>query len=299
MRIVHVAMFLGLLALGAPRVCWADEADDLFREAGVLYDAGKFEDAYGKYILAWGKKRSADIAANLAQAEMKTGRKADAATHLGYAIRILPTSVPPEKRKAMEGAYQELVSQLCILHVTTTVDGAAVEIDGKPVGHTPLADAVVVDPGHHVASAQLPEHEGAPVAFDANAGTEKSVTIELRPKAVKVVPPEPTRPIAPAIVGFSLGGMGLAIGIGTLVAANGVDLEGCVATHTCEDAKSEKNVLSNASLWTFVAGGTVAAASAGYLIWALTGPKQPTASWQVVPLVVPGSMFGLSAGSQF
>src|SRR5689334_14513957 len=61
-------------------------ADQLFKRAGQAYDTGDFELAHALYGQAFSKKPTHDIAAMLAQTDIKRGKLCEADEHLAYAV---------------------------------------------------------------------------------------------------------------------------------------------------------------------------------------------------------------------
>ncbi|MEO5927550.1 MAG: PEGA domain-containing protein [Patescibacteria group bacterium] len=282
-------LLFGTLALW-PALAHADSADDLFKEASALYAEGKVQGAYEKYLLAWKERQSVDIAANLAQTEMKLGKKADAAGHLAYALRMLPTSFSPEKRDAMKAAFKDLSASVCKVTVSANPKGATVFVADREVGLAPLADPVFVEPGKVVVRGELAGHDGDSKTVDATAGAALDVDLTLRPKSGVPITPTPSpRPIGPAIAAFSVGGVGLILGavfVGLHAErvgeakdlASGKPCLGDPAL-SCKEAvalQEEANTFGNASTGLFVVGAVGASLGTGLLIWSLTGPKSPS-----------------------
>src|SRR4051812_30525864 len=59
-------------------------ADQLFQKGRALYQSGKIQPARDALAAAWALKKSYDIAANLATAELELGMARDAAEHFAY-----------------------------------------------------------------------------------------------------------------------------------------------------------------------------------------------------------------------
>lgn len=194
--------------------------------------------------------------------------------------------------------------------------GATITIDGKPVSD--LSKPVRVAAGKHVVHAELAG--STPVDVEASASDGATTAVDIRFMAAPVGPTEPVptepvpgvdkpaaaRPIWPAVLGFGLAGAGLAVGIGTLVAANadpGDDVV-CPDANGCQagtDFQSNRDTLSNVSLWSFVSAGVVAGASTGLLIWAVSGKKSSASALEVpaIGLVVARGGWAISAAGSF
>src|SRR5690349_11119038 len=73
-------------------------ADELFRRGGEAYDAGDYELAHTLYGQAFSKKATHDIAAMLAQSDIKRGKLCEADEHLTYAVSHFPPSFPDARK---------------------------------------------------------------------------------------------------------------------------------------------------------------------------------------------------------
>lgn len=89
------------------------------------------------------------------------------------------------------------------------------------------------------------------------------------------------------ILGFSVAGAGLVLGVSTLAAAEASTLDGCATPVECTDISDRANALGSTSVWAFVGTGVAAGVSIGLLTWSLGGPSaKPSGSattFQIVP----------------
>ena len=74
-------------------------------------------------------------------------------------------------------ALADVRRELATLAVDTGVAGAVVEVDGAPVGVSPLPDPVFVAPGKHTVRAWKDRHLAAGATFDAAAATSYAVEV--------------------------------------------------------------------------------------------------------------------------
>jgi tetratricopeptide (TPR) repeat protein len=118
----------------------------LFQEARRAFGGGQFERARSLYLQAYDIKPSPKILANLAQVEIALREYVAAATHADMALRELGENLGVERDLAAAKRH------IGTLDVATNVDGALVEIDGKPQGLTPLQGVIYVEPGEHYVS---------------------------------------------------------------------------------------------------------------------------------------------------
>jgi hypothetical protein len=99
--------------------------------------------------------------------------------------------------KLVSGAGQTekfvLEAETGSLVVRANVAGAAVFVDSRPVGTTPLAEALSLPPGQHVLSLRAVDHEDTDREVEVQAGVGQILDLVLAAK------PAPTPAIAPAI----------------------------------------------------------------------------------------------------
>src|SRR5687768_10452564 len=150
------ALALGLLVASIAPVATAqpradpppaseDVADILFAEATRAMKEGQTQVAYEKLKLAWDRKKSMDIAANLALLERELGKKADAAQHLEFALRNFPPTGNDAIKQRMTddlAALEKEVARVTLFAppgATVRVDGRPIELHGAPV--------LYIDPG--------------------------------------------------------------------------------------------------------------------------------------------------------
>jgi hypothetical protein len=168
-------------------------------------------------------------------------------------------------------------------------------VDGKQVGTSPIKTPVFVDPGRRTIEATLDDYETAKKTIDAAKGSSQEVKLSLVPK------PKPTPKIAeqgwrPSPILYAIGGgaalVGLGIGVGMTVAANGesahadelrATVSGSSACYrptvglaqTCSEllgSLESQDTFTNAAIGGFVVSGLFAAGTAGLLAYSLTRP---------------------------
>jgi hypothetical protein len=330
------SLVLAVLALGAAGPAWsqssagadaAQQADEHFRQAKVLFKAGKKREAREEYLAAFRLKQSHDVAGNLGNVELSLGMARDAAEHLSFAIRhYAPTGSTPEQIEKARLRLAEAKRQVGTVAVSVNVPGAEVLVDGVSVGRAPIEGELFVEPGKRTVSARLAGYEEARQAIDAGGGTDHQVALVLvgvvtAPVVTKppsVAPAAPTvlgpglqrRPVWPAIVGGALAAGGLGAGLGLTTAASGkrADAEAlrtklgtaaaacggvtaAGAATSCQTIASDTarhDTLNRAALGSFIVGGALALASAGFGAWAALGPKDDRGtqtSVRALPLV--------------
>jgi hypothetical protein len=194
----------------------------LYRRASRSFEAGHYSDARRLLLEAWALRQSYDVAASLGDTEVKLGMFADAADHLSFSLRNFP---PLENEQALANVHRQLDvarQQVAAVHVTVEA-GASISVDQRPVGTSPLEDAVFLTPGRHVIEA----HKGTAVATREGifqATKESSVSLELGPTSPAA--PEDAhgaRSVVPLIVGGAVVAAGLTAGIAFRLSADADD----------------------------------------------------------------------------
>jgi PEGA domain. len=134
--------------------------------------------------------------------------------------------------------------------VRANIAGAAVFVDGRQVGITPLADELSLPPGKHVLGVRAAEYEDAERAFAVQAGTRQVLDIVLTAK--------------------SAGAAGAAAGMAPASAASEISL----STTESGTPKPKSRVLRVVT-WTSLAGAVAAGAVAG-TFWLISRSQNDT-----------------------
>ena len=209
------------------------EAKELARAGIAHYRAGRLEEARDAFAKAWTLKPSSELAASLAEVEMRLDRYADAAEHWTYYIQNLP----PDRTEA-EYQLAECRKHLGSVRVAVDTPGALVSLDGKLLGPAPLRVDLWVSPGSHVFDAKVAERAPATQRISIGPGEAQLVSLTLggasAPERPAPATPAPDR--APAesthgggsstaktvvlVSGTALALAGLGVGVGFTVKSN-------------------------------------------------------------------------------
>lgn len=129
------------------------EARKRFLEGVSLFDQKKYEEARTAFLQAYALKNHPDVLLNLAQSEVLSGHPLDAANHYRDFLSDPATANHPKRAEAEQGLA---TARTKLGRVQFTVDAPDAELllDGKKVGSSPMAEAVDVLPGPHVAEAR-------------------------------------------------------------------------------------------------------------------------------------------------
>jgi hypothetical protein len=224
-------------ATGTPMTDAEKELVRLLDDAKKSFKAGQYDKARELYAAAYKQKAERSTLFLLAQAEAKSNRPRDAAEHLEQYLRESPAgATPDDDRVAAQKLFVEVTSKLGTWTVKVSVDGADVLLDGKPVGKSPLAAPLFVEPNTHEVEARkegfLPEKD----MLVAAPNTESETMLALKPAPVVLKSDKPREeekpiPIPPPpspkwrtygiIGGGALTALGLGLGIGLTVSASG------------------------------------------------------------------------------
>lgn len=143
-----VLFLCGSLTLAAPGQAQeppstAESAAQLLEEGLRLRQDGRDQDAANRFRRAYELDRSPRALAQLALAEQALGRWIDAEAHLTGSLSHETDPWILSHRQVLEGALETIRTNVGRLAVASNADGAAVSVNGRPVGVTPLAPVTV------------------------------------------------------------------------------------------------------------------------------------------------------------
>jgi tetratricopeptide (TPR) repeat protein len=171
----------------APASAPADDVDIAkahFNTGEAYYEHGRFVDAAREFEEAYRLSQKAPLLYNV-------GKSYDAANDFARALdayqRFLAAAAPDNRDRDFAGKRVELLQTLVgKVALDGAVDGSVVTLDDKPLGTTPLAAPLVVNPGRHQLAVA---HEGYATfksAVDVPVGGAASVAVK-QTEAIKVV----------------------------------------------------------------------------------------------------------------
>ena len=317
MRIFHlssVLCVLGAIGISAPSaaqpklaptssaVAATDRARALHREGAVLFEQKKYEDAYVAFVAAWALKRHPQIAANLADCEVKLGKYRDAAEHFTFMVRDPNGESQPEEKQEAQRRLKEVQAKIGTLVIAVNVGSAEVLLDGKPIGMSPLQEPVFVDPGSHTIEARKDGYVSAKTTTVVAAASSSPLTIELQSAEQRE-----GKSTGLIVGGAALSAVLLGSGIAFLAVSGGKATEAdltlaqlkssgitCLVPPqpgSCEQLLSLRRgqgTFHNVGVPMLVGGGLGAIATAAYALWP-RATSEPTTGLQVLPAIGPGS----------
>ena len=176
-----------------------ERARELFIEGVNAFDGSQFEDARTAFLQAYALTRHPAVLLNLGQSELKSGHVEEGGNHLQQFLREHRTATAAQKASAKNGVSEARRKTGFVIVIVDT-DGAALGIDGQPIGNAPLLDPYFVKAAKHQASATL-GGKTVRVDFTAKRGTATPVQLNLRGGSPGVVvAPVPAAP-APVATG--------------------------------------------------------------------------------------------------
>jgi len=177
-----------------PREVTERRLKELIRTGFAEYKKGNYEAAREAYAEAWEIRELSEVAAALADLEMRLGRYSEAAPHWEFYLK----SDPPDKDDALA---QLAECRKRVSKVSITVQGdAELSVDGYPIpgterrGGLTLAQ-VWLRPGAHLVEARAvsPERRSKVVDVQVALGRDQDVPIDLHAPVV-AAKPSPARP---------------------------------------------------------------------------------------------------------
>src|SRR6185369_11891672 len=119
-----------------------------------LLDRKDYAAALAAFEEAYALVPSAKIQFNIGVAKRGLGRRAEALEAFDQFLEMSPFA-PPASRAEAEKARDDLRQKVGFLKINVDEAGAAVSVDGRPVGTSPLHKLVAVELGAHEIGARL------------------------------------------------------------------------------------------------------------------------------------------------
>ncbi|MGH7435060.1 MAG: PEGA domain-containing protein, partial [Polyangiaceae bacterium] len=155
------------------------EAKEAYGSAELLFNHGDYAGAVTKYQQAYELSHDARLLFDEAIAEKNMHAYARMQRHLQeYAAAAGPT-MTADDRAAVDGALAAIRNLVGTIEVKVDEAGAAVVVDGDPVGETPLPEPPTVDLGKHTVVISKPDFEPVTRAIDVTGGSAVLVQVVL------------------------------------------------------------------------------------------------------------------------
>ena len=254
-------------------------ARERFKEGVAFFDKKEYDKARVAFLQAYALKKHPAVLLNLAQSELRSNHEAEAAKHFSAFLREAKDASDGERQAAEAGLN---ATKTTVAEVTVNVDegGAEVFVDSSSEGVSPLPAPLFVAPGSHTVEARK-AGKSATTQINATAGRQQVASLNFTPKtlpkAAPVIvapvpsapaestptpPPEPSVQEAPpepasagrkpffswlvgspvGVVGLSLTGVGLGVGIGgALASKHSYDNTDSIAAQIKSNAAADSN----------------------------------------------------------
>jgi hypothetical protein len=153
--LLPVFFFFTVLLSGRAAVAQdkVEEARSHFERGLQLYSEGAFEASLVEFERAYQLAPSYKILYNEARVHRVMNQYAEALTKFQRYLREGGDAIAPERRDEVEKQIEALRPRVATISIKTNVPGADVFVDDVLVGQSPVATAVIVNPGQRKISA--------------------------------------------------------------------------------------------------------------------------------------------------
>ena len=148
-----------------------------FSQGLKLYKDGDFDAALVQFERAYAVKSNYKVLYNIAQSYFELRQYVEARDSLTRYLKDGGDAIDAERRSSVESDLAELQRRIAHLKIVVNVQGAAVYLDGKKVGTTPLAEAIDVSEGQRTVSIETAERGSKQRVVRVAGGEELSVEI--------------------------------------------------------------------------------------------------------------------------
>jgi tetratricopeptide (TPR) repeat protein len=119
-------------------------------ETGLgLYAEGEFKLAVIEFERAYALVSDYRVLYNIGQVRIQLGDYARARTVLEQYLKDGGDRIAPERKASVENDLKMLEGRTATLRVVTSIAGAEILVDDRPVGTAPLTDPILLDAGDH------------------------------------------------------------------------------------------------------------------------------------------------------
>jgi hypothetical protein len=164
------------------------QARQLFVEGNDLFDKKNYEMALEKFREARRLFQSYKIDLNIAITLDALGRQTEAAEYFEFFLASAEKVAPQDFVKSARVRLHELRRQLGSIQIACLVNEAAVTVDGKMIGKTPLQQRIYLQPGAHQIAVSKEGFAPISLPLKITAGENKEVLVPLQKKATSINP---------------------------------------------------------------------------------------------------------------
>lgn len=169
----------------------------LFKQVDAAVAASRLTEARAALLAVWNLEQSRKTACNIGQIALRLGDMPEAAKFLTICAERAAES--PAGDAELDAArlhdLTEARKHVATIAIDVDTPGAAVFVDGEPVGQAPLNTNVFVEPGPHILRAEIGARR-AEKTITAGKGEVAAVSLALTPPPPS--PPSPPPPSSPS-----------------------------------------------------------------------------------------------------
>lgn len=275
----------GVSSTAAPATPTSEmELYQLYAEASKLHDAGKFEQAYERYMKIWTQKRGYDVAASMGDIDLRREHYALAATHFRFALDHIPVTQNKLYLATLQDGFEKARAKVAEARVTPHPSVPGLQISNGLTGER-YAQPFYLAPGHHTLKIMAPGHQVVLQEVTATTAATIELDVYLTPLGEAALGRAPDRTVKrrhPEWV-FPIGGA-VTLGLGAVATWSFLDakdkhdeLQGLrIGPSECNSSGSARcrraddlgdETESRLALGWGMAGGAVVAAGATVLVW--------------------------------
>lgn len=159
-----------------------------FSQGLKLYKDGDFDAALVQFERAYAVKPNYKVLYNIAQSYFELRQYVEARDSLTRYVKDGGDAIDAERRASVENDLAELQRRISHLKLVVNVAGAAVYVDGKKVGTTPLASTVDVSEGQRTIAIESPDRGSKQRVVRVAGGEEHIIEIAFEEQS------KPTQP---------------------------------------------------------------------------------------------------------
>jgi len=207
-----------------------------FTQATKLYKDGDFDAALVQFERAYEVKPHFKVLYNIGQTYFQLRQYVEARDAMQRYVREGGTQIDAERLAAVSKDLADLEKRIAYLTVTANVTSAAVLVDGKKVGNTPLTGPVPVSEGQRTISVEAPNRGVLQRLVRVAGGERQALDLQFAPAPVAAA----AGPNPPAAGAKSrLGAAFWTTAIGAVVLGAGAGVTGYVALKANRDNQDQ------------------------------------------------------------
>jgi hypothetical protein len=154
-----------------------------FSQGLKLYKDGDFDAALVQFERAYAVKPNYKVLYNIAQSYFELRQYVEARDRLTRYLKDGGEGIDAERRASVENDLAELQRRISHLKLVVNVAGAAVYVDGKKVGTTPLSGTVDVSEGQRTIAIESPDRGSKQRVIRVAGGEEHIVEVTFEEQA--------------------------------------------------------------------------------------------------------------------